>query len=73
VLVFCTCSLFRAEGEAQADAFLARTPGAAPAPITAEDAIPPEFVADGRLRTRPDQWAGLGGVDGFFAARFVRL
>lgn len=71
-LVFCTCSLLLAEGEAQADAFLARTPTAALDPITDDDAIPPEFVADGRLRTRPDQWAELGGVDGFFAARFVR-
>ncbi len=71
-LVFCTCSLLRDEGEAQADAFLARTPGAALAPIMSDEAIPPEFVADGRLRTRPDQWAEFGGVDGFFAARFVR-
>ena len=72
VLVFCTCSLLRAEGEAQAAAFLARTPDAAAAPITAADAVPPELVADGRLRTRPDQWAERGGLDGFFAARFVR-
>ncbi len=72
VLVFCTCSLLRAEGEAQADAFLARTPNAEEAPVTAEDAVPPEFVAEGRLRTRPDQWAELGGLDGFFAARFLR-
>ena len=72
VLVFCTCSLLPAEGEAQADAFLARTPNAALAPITGDDAIPFEFVADGRLRTRPDQWPALGGLDGFFAARFVR-
>jgi 16S rRNA (cytosine967-C5)-methyltransferase len=72
VLVFCTCSLLRAEGEAQADAFLARTPDAAPAPITDGDEIPPELVAGGWLRTRPDQWQDLGGLDGFFAARFVR-
>jgi 16S rRNA (cytosine967-C5)-methyltransferase len=72
VLVFCTCSLLRAEGEAQADAFLARTPDAALASIALEDAIPPDFVAEGRLRTRPDGWPELGGLDGFFAARFVR-
>ena len=71
-LVYCACSLFRAEGEAQADAFLARTPDAALVPIAAEEGIPPEFVAEGRLRTRPDQWPDLGGLDGFFAARFVR-
>ena len=71
VLVFCTCSLLPAEGEAQADAFLARTAAAALSPITSDEAIPAEFVSAGRLRTRPDMWAGLGGLDGFFAARFV--
>lgn len=73
VLVFCTCSLLRAEGEAQADAFLARTPEAVAAPITDTDGVPPEFVDEaGRLRTRPDLWAARGGLDGFFAARFIR-
>jgi 16S rRNA (cytosine967-C5)-methyltransferase len=72
VLVFCTCSLLRAEGEAQADAFLVRVPDAAAFPVTTEEGVPPEFVADGRLRTLPDQWGAFGGLDGFFAARFVR-
>jgi 16S rRNA (cytosine967-C5)-methyltransferase len=26
----------------------------------------------GALRTRPDFWAAQGGMDGFFAARFVK-
>ena len=71
-LIYCTCSLLRAEGEAQADAFLARTPAAAVAAIASDEPIPAEFVAEGRLRTRPDQWHTFGGLDGFFAARFVR-
>jgi 16S rRNA (cytosine967-C5)-methyltransferase len=36
-----------------------------------EGAIPAEFLtAEGDLRTRPDFWPKLGGLDGFFAARF---
>ena len=71
VLVFCTCSLLKAEGEAQAADFLARTAGAVAAPVGAGEA-PAEFIADGWLRTRPDFWADRGGLDGFFAGRFAR-
>jgi 16S rRNA (cytosine967-C5)-methyltransferase len=71
VLVFCTCSLLRAEGEEQAHGFLDRNAGFERLPIGA--GIPSEFVtAEGDLRTRPDFWAERGGVDGFFAARFRR-
>jgi 16S rRNA (cytosine967-C5)-methyltransferase len=75
VLVFCTCSLFRAEGEDQAHAFLERNGGFERLPIAAGEAsIPPEFVApEGDLRTRPDFWAERGGIDGFFAARFRKV
>jgi 16S rRNA (cytosine967-C5)-methyltransferase len=74
VLVFCTCSLIRAEGETQARRFLERRGDFERLPVVpGEAAIPAELVtAQGDLRTRPDQWAGLGGLDGFFAARFRR-
>ena len=65
-LVFCTCSLLKAEGEDQIAAFLARTPGARP--ILAELPALPWAVSAGQLRTRPDQMAEEGGLDGFFAA-----
>jgi 16S rRNA (cytosine967-C5)-methyltransferase len=73
-LLFCTCSLLKAEGEDQARAFLARHPGFARQPVTPGEAgIPPEFLTpEGDLRTRPDLWAEHGGLDGFFAARFRR-
>lgn len=72
-LVYCTCSLFRSEGEAQIDAFLKQNSGFALDPITDADSIPAEMIAaPGYLRTRPDQWAATGGVDGFFAARLRR-
>ena len=43
-------------------------------PLRAEE-LPglPEALTDrGTLRTRPDFWAERGGMDGFFAARFIR-
>ena len=70
-LVFSTCSLFRQEGEDQVPAFLERKPDFSLAPLRHE--VPAEFrTTDGTLRTRPDLWPELGGLDGFFAARFVR-
>lgn len=70
-MVFATCSLFRAEGEEQADAFLARTPAALS--VAPDDpALAPFLDARGRLRTRPDLWAERGGLDGFFAVRLRR-
>ncbi|MBY8974674.1 methyltransferase domain-containing protein [Rhodobacteraceae bacterium NNCM2] len=65
-MVFCTCSLFRAEGEEQVSAFLDRTPAATLRPVELPEM--PWAVTDGCLRTRPDQWAEAGGLDGFFAA-----
>ncbi|MEM7212269.1 MAG: methyltransferase domain-containing protein, partial [Pseudomonadota bacterium] len=52
-LVYCTCSLFKSEGEAQIDAFLSSTPEFTLDPLTEQDDIPPELVAaPGYLRTR---------------------
>ena len=67
-LVFCTCSLFRAEGEDHIQPFLDRNPDFSLAPLDGPDGL----GADGILRTRPDLWPDVGGLDGFFAARFVR-
>jgi len=73
VLVWCTCSVLKAEGEALAARILADLPGAEPLAITGRDKVPAEFVtAEGWLRTRPDQWEGDGGLDGFFAMRLRR-
>ena len=44
------------------------------------DAIRPEEVPgleeaideNGALRTRPDMWSEVGGIDGFYIARIVR-
>ena len=67
-LVFATCSLLPEEGEEQAAAALARHPGLAAERPEASGA-PEDWLTGLGLRTRPDHWAGLGGLDGFFVAR----
>jgi 16S rRNA (cytosine967-C5)-methyltransferase len=70
-LVFATCSLLREEGEDRAAAFLKRRADANREPLAPDELGERDFVTRaGDLRTRPDMWAGRGGVDGFFAARF---
>ncbi len=71
VLVYATCSLLKAEGEAQAAAFAKA--GAERLPLGPEDGPAAAFAAAaGDLRTAPDLWPEAGGLDGFFAARFVK-
>lgn len=73
LLVFATCSLEPHEGEAQAEAFLARHPEYATLAATAGE-LPAGVVANaqGHVRTMPPMLAEQGGLDGFFVARFVR-
>ncbi|MDR3507766.1 MAG: RsmB/NOP family class I SAM-dependent RNA methyltransferase [Caulobacteraceae bacterium] len=71
-MVYCVCSLEPEEGEAQVEAFLARTPEFELSPIApGEGGAPEGSVAEtGMLRILPYQRAG--GLDGFFAARLAR-
>jgi 16S rRNA (cytosine967-C5)-methyltransferase len=71
-LVYCVCSLETEEGEAQARGFLKRHGAFRTAPAAAGEGGAPEasVTSDGWLRILPQQIAG--GLDGFFAARFVR-
>jgi 16S rRNA (cytosine967-C5)-methyltransferase len=75
VLIYCTCSLQKAEGEAQIEAFLSRNPAASRLPIAKEElggwdeALTPE----GDLRILPFHMAALGGMDGFFIARLTKV
>ncbi|MFC3071231.1 RsmB/NOP family class I SAM-dependent RNA methyltransferase [Phenylobacterium soli] len=71
-LVYCVCSLEPEEGEAQAAAFLSRTPGFALEPVAAGEGGAPEasLRADGTLRILPQHRPG--GTDGFYIARFRR-
>ncbi len=69
-LVFCTCSLLAAEGEAQLDGALMRHPNLEVLPADpASLGVDPEWLTPkGALRLRPDFWPERGGIDGFFIA-----
>ena len=71
-LVYAVCSLHPAEGEGQLAAALARHPGLAVEP-PAPAHWPAEWITpQGAIRTRPDHWPELGGLDGFFIVRLRR-
>ncbi len=65
-LVFCTCSLLADEGEAQLDAALLRHPGLRVVTPGFAGIQPAWITPKGGLRLRPDYWADVGGMDGFF-------
>lgn len=75
VLIYCTCSLQKVEGEEQIQSFLTVNTNAARLPIVKEElggwdeALTPE----GDLRILPFHQAALGGMDGFFIARLTKL
>jgi 16S rRNA (cytosine967-C5)-methyltransferase len=71
-LVFATCSLQPEEGEALVPRATAL--GLVLDPVRPEELPGLEGAATpgGTMRTRPDMWAERGGLDGFFAARFIR-
>ncbi len=78
LLVYCTCSLEREEGEIQIERFLSTAPEFERVPIRAgECGISNEWINEsGELRTLPCHMmlpqAEMGGMDGFFACRLRR-
>jgi 16S rRNA (cytosine967-C5)-methyltransferase len=80
LIVYCTCSLEAAEGEAQASAFLERQAGKVElVPVTPEEVggLAQTVTREGYLRCLPCHNAAHEaeaiGMDGFFAARFRRF
>jgi 16S rRNA (cytosine967-C5)-methyltransferase len=73
-LVYCTCSLEPEEGENQTRAFLSRHEEFTLHPITAVEIGGEDgFLSSlGEIRTLPFLWGDLGGIDGFYAARFKK-
>lgn len=71
VLVYCTCSLQKAEGEHQIARFLSETPDAVKIAIAQEEIGDMEELVteDGDLRILPFMRAASGGMDGFFVCR----
>ena len=69
-LVFCTCSLLPDEGEVQIDEALERHTDMTVDRTALElPGIAPEWITpEGGLRLRPDYWAEIGGMDGFYIA-----
>ena len=72
-LVYAVCSLQPEEGPARIAAVLQM--GLKPDPFTpAEmDGLPEARTQEGFLRTHPGLWPDRGGMDGFFAARLIRV
>ena len=62
-LVYCTCSIARAEGEQQILDFVKTHPNYKIIPLSEEN----DFI-----RTLPFQYAETGGCDAFFVAKLIR-
>ena len=71
-LVYAVCSLQDDEGPARIAAALRH--GLVPSPFSAGEVagIEGARTAAGTLRTTPAMWPDLGGMDGFFCARFLK-
>ena len=70
-LVYAVCSLQPEEGPLR----VAAVPGLRHDPFTAAEleGVPGALTPQGTLRTHPGLWTEHGGMDGFFAARFIRV
>jgi 16S rRNA (cytosine967-C5)-methyltransferase len=70
VLVYCTCSLCKDEGEAQIRAFLQKNPGYKTVDLHSKIPleIAPVVTEEGWLRVLPQHLVKFGGADGFFVA-----
>jgi 16S rRNA (cytosine967-C5)-methyltransferase len=71
-LIYAVCSLQPEEGVGRIRGVEAA--GLRPAPFTQDELgfMPGARTAEGWLRTHPALWPEVGGMDGFFAARFVK-
>ncbi len=74
VLVYCTCSLQKAEGEDQITRFIQETPNAIRLAIQPEDIgdMSEPITEHGDLRILPFMQAASGGMDGFYVARIKK-
>lgn len=74
VLVYCVCSLEKAEGEAHIQPVLDQRADVRLSPIAKAElpGLEEAVTMEGCLRTLPHFWAEQGGMDGFFAARIIK-
>jgi 16S rRNA (cytosine967-C5)-methyltransferase len=70
-LIYAVCSLQPEEAAPR----IAALPELRPSPFTREElaCLPEARTPEGFLRTHPGLWPERGGMDGFFAARLVRV
>ncbi len=74
-LVYCTCSLEVEEGPHQIAKFLGTDARfrRRPIPLAEVGGLAELLTPEGDLRTLPSHFAELEGIDGFYAARLVRM
>ncbi len=74
MLVYCTCSLERGEGEHQMSRFLKDHPDFAVAPVEKPEmpGLRSAITKEGFVRTLPSLLPDKGGMDGFFIARLTK-
>ena len=74
ILIYCTCSLQKAEGEECVDKFLESGGPFSLAPIDVSEINGFESIVTraGTIRSLPFHLAPSGGIDGFFIARLIR-
>lgn len=74
MLIYCTCSLQKAEGEGQIDALLSRNPDMRRMPIMPDEigGMTDLITVLGDVRVLPFHLAAHGGMDGFYIARLLR-
>lgn len=76
ILIYCTCSLQKDEGENRIEEFLSNNKKEAKRiPITAEEIGKIEGIINdnGDIRIMPFHLAAMGGMDGFFISRIMKL
>lgn len=75
ILVYCTCSLQKSEGEDQISAFIARTPDAIRLAIAPDEIgnLHELITENGDVRILPFHQAASGGMDGFYIARLKKI
>ncbi len=74
VLVYCTCSLQKCEGEDQIKHLLGQHPDAVKVAIKPEEigGMGEAITESGDMRTLPFHLAASGGIDGFFISRITK-
>lgn len=74
ILIYCTCSLQKSEGEAQIDALLENGAPLRRLPVTPDEigGLDNLITPQGDVRILPYHMAALGGMDGFYIARLTK-